>query len=81
MNQRTIILNELAQGIRPLAQDAGWFERLADTEQIEVLRDRQGSVSRPAQPARTGRRASAELTSGPPTPPPCWSRMDASSSN
>ncbi|CAL9674080.1 hypothetical protein SUDANB15_07629 (plasmid) [Streptomyces sp. enrichment culture] len=42
MNERAVILNELAQGIRPLAQGAGWFEGLADTEQFEVLRDLAG---------------------------------------
>ncbi|MFF4935387.1 DUF5958 family protein [Streptomyces griseofuscus] len=42
MDGRTVILNELAQGIRPLAQGVGWFEGLADTEQFEVLRDLAG---------------------------------------
>ncbi|MGV9894424.1 DUF5958 family protein [Streptomyces tendae] len=35
-------MNELAQGIRPLAQGIGWSEGLADTEQFEVLRDLAG---------------------------------------
>ncbi|MEI5527952.1 DUF5958 family protein [Streptomyces brasiliscabiei] len=42
MDGRAVILNELAQGIRPLAQGVGWFESLADTEQFEVLRDLAG---------------------------------------
>jgi hypothetical protein len=42
MDGRTVILNELAQGIRPLAQGVGWFEGLADTEQVDVLRDLAG---------------------------------------
>ncbi|MFJ4412803.1 DUF5958 family protein [Streptomyces sp. NPDC088925] len=42
MDGRTVILNELAQGIRPLVQGIGWFEGLADTEQFEVLRDLAG---------------------------------------
>ena len=42
MDGRTVILNELAQGIRALAQGVGWFEGLADTDQFEVLRDLAG---------------------------------------
>ncbi|MFD7466597.1 DUF5958 family protein [Streptomyces tendae] len=39
MNGRVVVLNELTQGIRPLAQGVDWFEGLTDTEQFEVLRD------------------------------------------
>ncbi|MCD0484894.1 DUF5958 family protein [Streptacidiphilus sp. ASG 303] len=39
MDGRAVVLNELAQGIRPLAQGLGWFEDLADAERFEVLRD------------------------------------------
>lgn len=42
MNRRVVILNELAQGIRPLAAGVGWFEELTDTEQFEVVRDLAG---------------------------------------
>ncbi|MFE1841625.1 DUF5958 family protein [Streptomyces sviceus] len=42
MNGRAVILNELAQGIRPLAAGVSWFEELTDTEQYEVLRDLAG---------------------------------------
>lgn len=42
MDGRAVVLNELAQGIRPLAQGVDWFEGLADTEQFEVLRDLAG---------------------------------------
>ncbi|MFE0824812.1 DUF5958 family protein [Streptomyces sp. NPDC058847] len=42
MDGRTVILNELAQGIRPLTQGVGWFGGLADAEQFEVLRDLAG---------------------------------------
>jgi hypothetical protein len=42
MNERAVVLNRLAQGIRPFGQGVGWFESLADTEQFEVLRDLAG---------------------------------------
>ncbi len=42
MDQRTVVLNELAQGIRPLDQGVNWFDRLANGEQFEVLRDLAG---------------------------------------
>ncbi|MFF7590496.1 DUF5958 family protein [Kitasatospora purpeofusca] len=37
-----MVLNELAQGMRPLDQGVNWFESLIDTEQFEVLRDLAG---------------------------------------
>ena len=42
MDERTIGLNELAQGLRPLGQGVEWFEDLATDEQFEVLRDLSG---------------------------------------
>ncbi|MFG3110810.1 DUF5958 family protein [Streptomyces tendae] len=42
MDGRAVVLNELAQGIRPLAQGVDWFEDLSGTEQFEVLRDLAG---------------------------------------
>jgi hypothetical protein len=39
MNERAVILNELAQRIRPLDQGVEWFEGLEDAEQFAVLRD------------------------------------------
>ncbi|MGA4979851.1 DUF5958 family protein [Streptomyces cinereoruber] len=42
MGERAVILNGLAQGIRPLDQGVEWFEGLAGTEQFEVLRDLAG---------------------------------------
>jgi hypothetical protein len=39
VNERSLILNELAQGLRPLPRGLAWFERLADEEQSAVLRD------------------------------------------
>lgn len=39
MNERTLMLNELAQGLRPLAQGVDWFQSLDDAEQFDVLRD------------------------------------------
>ncbi|MFE3880077.1 DUF5958 family protein [Kitasatospora sp. NPDC059146] len=38
MDGRTVVLNELAQGVRPLGEGLSWFEGLADAEQCEVLR-------------------------------------------
>ncbi|MEU2930585.1 DUF5958 family protein [Streptomyces sp. NPDC007251] len=37
-----MLLNELAQGTRPLAKGVGWFEGLADNEQCTALRDLAG---------------------------------------
>ncbi|MFJ4332568.1 MULTISPECIES: DUF5958 family protein [unclassified Streptomyces] len=42
MDGRAVVLNELAQGLRPLAQGVDWFEGLTDIEQFEVLRDLAG---------------------------------------
>ncbi|MET8572054.1 DUF5958 family protein [Streptomyces sp. NPDC004783] len=42
MDERVVVLNGLAQGIRPLDQGIGWFESLTGTEQFEVLRDLAG---------------------------------------
>jgi hypothetical protein len=39
MNQRAVILNELAQGLRPLSQGLEWFESLTAGEQSGALRD------------------------------------------
>ncbi|MFJ9376891.1 DUF5958 family protein [Streptomyces sp. NPDC101455] len=39
MDERTVRLNELTQGLRPLAEGVEWFEGLAADEQFEVLRD------------------------------------------
>jgi hypothetical protein len=42
MDERTLRLNELAQGLRPLGQGVEWFENLAADEQFEVLRGLSG---------------------------------------
>jgi hypothetical protein len=42
MDERAVVLNGLAQGIRPLEQGVNWFERLVGPEQFEVLRDLAG---------------------------------------
>jgi len=42
MDERTIRLNEFAQGLRPLGQGVEWFEDLAADMQFEVLRDLSG---------------------------------------
>ncbi|MFJ9519315.1 DUF5958 family protein [Kitasatospora sp. NPDC101801] len=39
MDERTVMLNELAQGLRPLGQGVEWFEALPSERQLEVLRD------------------------------------------
>ncbi|MFI0901578.1 DUF5958 family protein [Streptomyces sp. NPDC020983] len=39
MDERTVMLNELAQGLRPLGQGVEWFEALPPEGQFEVLRD------------------------------------------
>lgn len=39
MDERAVILNELAQGLRPLAPGIAWFETLVGEEQFEVLRE------------------------------------------
>ncbi|MET9438087.1 DUF5958 family protein [Streptomyces sp. NPDC006551] len=42
MNERVVVLNGLAQGIRPLDQGVDWFGSQDGTEQFEVLRDLAG---------------------------------------
>jgi hypothetical protein len=42
MDTRSVMLNELAQRIRPVRQGIDWFEGLSDAEQFEVLRDLAG---------------------------------------
>ncbi|WP_089224598.1 DUF5958 family protein [Actinacidiphila glaucinigra] len=42
MNEREVILNELAQGLRPLPLGVAWFAGLSADEQFEVLRDLAG---------------------------------------
>ncbi|MFF7551261.1 DUF5958 family protein [Streptomyces canus] len=42
MDERAVVLNRLAQGIRPLDRGVDWFESLAGAEQFEVLRDLAG---------------------------------------
>lgn len=39
MDESTVVLNALAQGLRPLGQGVEWFEALSSEEQSEVLRD------------------------------------------
>ncbi|MER5352959.1 DUF5958 family protein [Kitasatospora sp. NPDC002551] len=39
MDERTVMLNELARGLRPLGQGVEWFEALPSEDQFEVLRD------------------------------------------
>lgn len=38
MTERDIILNELAQGLRPMPQGVEWFDALTPEEQSETLR-------------------------------------------
>ncbi|MFI7290508.1 DUF5958 family protein [Streptomyces anulatus] len=42
MDERTVMLNELAQGLRPLGRGVEWFEALSAQDQFEVLRDLAG---------------------------------------
>ncbi|MFF0561711.1 DUF5958 family protein [Streptomyces sp. NPDC004266] len=42
MNERVVVLNQLAQGICPLDQGVDWFGSLDGAEQFEVLRDLAG---------------------------------------
>lgn len=51
MNERTRIINELAQALRPFPDGLAWFEGLADEEQSVVLRDL-GSFCYQAHPTR-----------------------------
>ncbi|MFE7595566.1 DUF5958 family protein [Streptomyces sp. NPDC057494] len=37
MTERDIILNELAQGLRPMSQGIGWFDSHGLKEQAEIL--------------------------------------------
>lgn len=39
MDERTVMLNELALGLRPIGQGVEWFEALPGQDQSEVLRD------------------------------------------
>ncbi|MDG4859025.1 DUF5958 family protein [Streptomyces sp. T-3] len=39
MNERAVMLNELAQGLRPMSQGIEWFEKLSGDVQAAVLRD------------------------------------------
>ncbi|MGW3933745.1 DUF5958 family protein [Streptomyces microflavus] len=39
MDEHTVMLNELAQGLRPIGQGVDWFEALPAEGQSEVLRD------------------------------------------
>ncbi|WP_405933483.1 DUF5958 family protein [Streptomyces sp. NBC_00827] len=38
MSERDVVLNELAQGLRPMAQGIEWFDALSAEEQSETLR-------------------------------------------
>ncbi|MEV4449961.1 MULTISPECIES: DUF5958 family protein [Streptomyces] len=38
MTERDVMLNELAQGLRPMSQGIGWFDALSPEEQSETLR-------------------------------------------
>ncbi|MEU6244239.1 DUF5958 family protein [Streptomyces sp. NPDC047024] len=37
MSERDVMLNELAQGLRPMSQGIAWFDALGPEEQSEVL--------------------------------------------
>ncbi|WP_328580568.1 DUF5958 family protein [Streptomyces sp. NBC_00370] len=37
MNERCVLINQLAQGLRPMAEGIGWFDGLGREEQSEVL--------------------------------------------
>ncbi|MGW8973840.1 DUF5958 family protein [Streptomyces platensis] len=37
MNERDILLNELAQGLRPMSEGIKWFDGLSQEEQSEVM--------------------------------------------
>lgn len=37
MNERDLLLNELAQGLRPMAEGIEWFDGLGQEEQSEAL--------------------------------------------
>ncbi|MFF5615765.1 DUF5958 family protein [Streptomyces albidoflavus] len=37
MKERDVLLNELAQGLRPMSQGIDWFDSLGQEEQSEVL--------------------------------------------
>ncbi|MEU7242848.1 DUF5958 family protein [Streptomyces sparsogenes] len=38
MTERDVLLNELAQGLRPMSEGIEWFDNLGQEEQSEVLR-------------------------------------------
>ncbi|MEW2391059.1 DUF5958 family protein [Streptomyces venezuelae] len=38
VNERDVLLNELAQGLRPMSEGIEWFDDLGSEEQSEVLR-------------------------------------------
>ncbi|MER6218757.1 DUF5958 family protein [Streptomyces sp. NPDC001674] len=38
VRERDVLLNELAQGLRPMSEGIGWFDGLDSEEQSEVLR-------------------------------------------
>ncbi|MFD8276785.1 DUF5958 family protein [Streptomyces flaveolus] len=66
---RAVILNELAQGIRPLAQGVGWFEGLSDTEQFGVLRNLAGFRIQARATTEDGPESIRRAGIRPPTPP------------
>ncbi|WP_328840380.1 DUF5958 family protein [Streptomyces europaeiscabiei] len=37
MNKRDVLLNELAQGLRPMSEGIKWFDGLGHEEQSEVV--------------------------------------------
>lgn len=59
MNERDVLLNELAQGLRPMPEGIEWFDGLGQEEQSEVLLSCAITASRRAPSPRTHRRASA----------------------
>lgn len=58
MAERDVMLNELAQGLRPMSQGIEWFDALGPEEQSETLRFL-STASRLAPPPKTDRIASA----------------------
>jgi len=38
MNERDVLLNEVAQGLRPISQGIAWFDGLGQEEQAQTLR-------------------------------------------
>lgn len=82
MYERAVVLNELAQGIRPVTQGVDWFAGLASEEQFEALRDLAGFCIQARATSEDGaesiRRAGIRPTH---TPQQCWSRVDGSLTN